>query len=202
MIAYIKGILVTKTLEGIVVENHGIGYNISIPLSDLDILPEVGKEVTIYTYTHVKEDAFMLFGFTQQEALKMFRMMIQVNGIGPKGALGILSALSVSEIQMAILSDNAKAIAKAPGVGAKTAGRMILELKDKIQVSEMLDGDLAIETPDEVKSNKATGAVAETKLALKELGYSQTEIEKALKSVDVQEGDTVEQILRKTLRNL
>ena len=132
MYSYIKGTLEEAAEGQIVVDHQGIGYQIQVSGNLTDLLPPVGREVKIYTYLNVKEDSVTLFGFLSGEDLEIFRMLLKVNGIGPKGALGILSALSTEELRFAVLSGDAKAIAKAPGIGAKSAQRIILELKDKI----------------------------------------------------------------------
>ena len=134
MISYIKGPLIEKEEDVIVVEAGSIGYNIHVPLSFLEELPPLGQEVHVYTYLQVKEDAMTLFGFRSRQDLKMFKQLLGVNGIGPKGALGLLSALRPDDLRMAIISGDAKAISKAPGVGIKTAQRVILDLKDRISV--------------------------------------------------------------------
>lgn len=141
MISYIRGILAEKEEDQIVVEASSIGYEIHVPLSFLEELPPVGEEVRIYTYLQVKEDALNLFGFRSRQDLKMFKQLLGVNGIGPKGALGLLSAMRPDDLRLAVISGDAKAISKAPGIGLKTAQRLILDLKDKISVEEILMTD-------------------------------------------------------------
>ena len=143
MYAYIKGILAEITEDAIIVENQGIGYEIAVPGQVFDYLPSVGEEVKIYTYHYVREDAILLYGFLTKEDVRIFKMLIGVSGIGPKGALAILSVLSTDDLRFAILGDDAKAIAKAPGVGAKTAQRVIIELKDKLSLEDAFEQKLA-----------------------------------------------------------
>lgn len=133
MISYIRGPLEEKREDSVVVEAGNIGYRIFIPSSVLGELPGLGEEVKIYTYFSVREDGMSLYGFLSKQDLEMFRQLIGVNGVGPKSALGILSALKPDVLRMAVLSGDAKAISKAPGVGAKTAQRIILDLKDKVK---------------------------------------------------------------------
>ncbi|MGN0272929.1 MAG: Holliday junction branch migration protein RuvA, partial [Lachnospiraceae bacterium] len=132
MYSYIKGTLVEASAEGIVVDNQGIGYGILVPGQVLEYLPSIGEEVKIYTYHYVREDMIALYGFLTREDVNIFKMLIGVSGIGPKGALAILSVMSTDDLRFAILGEDAKAIARAPGIGAKTAQRLIIELKDKI----------------------------------------------------------------------
>ena len=130
MISYVKGSLTEKFEDSVIVEAGGIGYRIFVPTSVLEHLPKTGETVKIYTYFSVREDAMSLYGFLSRQDLEMFRQLIGVNGVGPKSALGILSALSPDVLRLAVLSGDAKAISKAPGVGSKTAQRIILDLKD------------------------------------------------------------------------
>ena len=139
MIAFIKGILNTVSEDRIVVENNGVGFEILVPGSVVGALPQVGNEVKIYTYTYVREDALQLYGFLTRDELDMFKLLITVSGIGPKGALGILTVMDADTLRFAILSDDSKSIAKAPGIGAKTASKLILELKDKCHLEDMLE---------------------------------------------------------------
>ena len=132
MIAYIKGEVAWIEEERIVLESGNIGYNIMMPASSFDTQDLVGKEVKIYTHLNVREDAMQLYGFLNLDELKTFRLLLGVNGIGPKAALGILSDLTTDELRFAVLSDDVKTISKAPGIGKKTAQKLILELKDKI----------------------------------------------------------------------
>ena len=138
MLAFVKGKLDTVTEDYIIVENQGNGYEILVPGSVIQAMPQVGNEVKIYTYLYVREDVLQLYGFLTKDQLDMFKLLITVNGIGPKGALGILTVMDVDALRLAILSDDAKSIAKSPGIGAKTAGKLILELKDKITKEQQI----------------------------------------------------------------
>ena len=140
MISYVKGRLADIFGDTIVVEAGSLGFNIRVPLSLLDTLPDIGREVLIYTYFQVKEDAMTLYGFSSRQDLDMFKMLIGVNGVGPKGALAILSVLTPDSLRIALVTGDAKAIAKAPGVGSKTAQRIILDLKDKVPAEALASG--------------------------------------------------------------
>lgn len=201
MISYIRGILAEKTGSMAVVEAGQVGYGIFVPVSVLESLPPLGEEVRIYTHMQVKEDAVSLYGFLNRQDLEMFRQLIGVNGIGPKGALGILSALRPEELRLAIVSGDAKAIAKAPGVGAKTAQRIILDLKDKIHPEDLLPAGLTEAFPLE-KPELAGNAAGEAVEALMALGYSAAEASKAVRSVPVTDEMDAEAILKASLRQL
>ena len=144
MFNYIKGKLAGITENSIIVENGGIGYEIFVPATDTGSLWQTGQEVKVYTYLHVREDLVQLFGFMDKDTLDLFKMLITVSGIGPKGALGILGATGADSLRFAVLADDAKTIAKAPGIGLKTAGRLILELKDKLKVKEVAEGEFKV----------------------------------------------------------
>lgn len=197
MISYVKGVLEEVTPEGIVVENQGIGYEILVPGSVMDRLPQTGNEVRIYTHMHVREDDLRLFGFLSRDDREMFQQLIRVNGIGPKGALAILGVMDTDQLRFAILSDDAKMIAKAPGIGAKTASKLILELKDKCDLEAMLER--GVERHERVTTG-TSNAVKEATQALVALGYSSTEATQAVRKVDVTEDMEVEAVLKASLK--
>ncbi len=204
MIQFVRGILDTVSESQIVVENQGIGFEILVPLSVVSALPQAGNEVKIYTYMHVREDAMQLFGFLTKDELAMFQLLITVSGIGPKGALGILSVMDADALRFAILADDAKSISKAPGIGVKTAGRLILELRDKVDFEEAVEGTL---DRGEMNAGGASagenGAAANEAIqALVALGYSSAEAVKAVKKVAAAPDQTVEYILKAALKNL
>lgn len=200
MYSYIKGTLEEIGDGQIVVDNHGIGYQIQTPANMIDSLPAVGKEVKIYTYLHVKEDGIALFGFPAKDGLQIFRLLLKVNGIGPKGALGILSALSTDDLRFAVIAGDAKAIAKAPGIGAKSAQRIILELKDKLNLEDAFGG-----RNDEGESMPVSAANTvknEAVQALTALGYSSSEALSALAKVEISEDTDVETVLKAALKQM
>lgn len=203
MIHFIKGRLDTVSENMVVVENGGIGFEIMVPLSVVSGLPQTGNEVKIYTYTYVREDALQLYGFLTRDELSMFKLLITVSGIGPKGALGILSVMDADALRFAILADDAKSISKAPGIGAKTASKLILELKDKMDfeeaVTHVLDQGQA-----EAAGGVSDGGMAANDAiqALVALGYTSTEAVKAVKKVEITADMTVEDILKAGLKNL
>lgn len=190
------------TEDAIQVENNGIAYEILVPASIYSELPGLGEPVKIHTYLHVREDALQLFGFLNRDDLEVFRLLITVNGIGPKGALGILSSISPDDLRFAILAEDAKAIAKAPGIGAKTAGKLILELKDKLHLEDAFEKKLT-HTAEKAAGNDALGERRrEAVEALSALGYSGTESLQAVRRVEAGDAMTTEDILKLALKEM
>lgn len=202
MISYIRGTLAEKNEDSAVVEAHGVGYQIFVPVPVLSELPPLGESVKIYTYFSVREDGMSLFGFLSRQDLTMFKQLIGVNGIGPKSALGILSALKPDVLRMAVASGDAKTISRAPGVGPKTAQRIILDLKDKIRPEDVLAGGLeeSLAVPEEISGVGQAGKEAVE--ALTALGYSAAEAAGAVKKVKITEEMTAEDVLKGALRHL
>lgn len=198
MISYIKGELADVFDGGIVVEANGIGYGIFISGKVANLLPPMGSEVKIHTYLNVREDAMQLFGFLTRDDLEIFRLLIGVNGIGPKGALGILSALSADELRFAVIAGDVKAITKAPGIGKKTAERLLIELKDKLSAEEFLER--SVSGGGEWTENE-TDVQKEAVQALVALGYSSTESMQAVKKTGLQNA-SVEEILKQALKKM
>lgn len=207
MYAYLRGTLEEVTEDNIVVEVNGVGYNVKVSTTTAELLPGLGNEVKIYTYTLVREDAFSLYGFLTRDDLEIFKKLITVNGIGPKGGLAILSVMSADALRFAIMAGDAKSIARAPGIGAKTAERVILDLRDKISLEDMLQGS-GNET--DVRGLKAgndiTGAASDNVMkkeateALVALGYSASDAAAAVKKVEITEDTTVESLLKLALK--
>lgn len=204
MIAYIKGELADINDNGIVVESNMTGYAISVPSSVISQLPPIGEQVKIHTYLHVREDAMLLYGFLSKDDLAVFKLLITVNGIGPKAALGVLSAISPDELRFAILSDDVKTISKAPGIGAKTASKLILELKDKLRIEDAFEIRLkhAEEAMQEGKKEARTAVQNDAVAALVALGYSNTEALKAVRQVEIDEHTDVEDVLKAALKHI
>lgn len=202
MYSYIKGELVEIAGEDLIVVEAGqIGYNIHVPAQVIDYLPDTGAEVKIYTYLYVREDAFVLYGFLTRDDLKVFQLLLGVSGIGPKGALAILSVMSTDELRFAVLGDDAKAIAKAPGVGNKTAQRLIIELKDKLSLEDAFEQKLAKTEAGSVRG-ELKGKKQEAVEALVSLGYSSSEALKVLSQLEITEEDSVENILKMALKQM
>ena len=201
MISYIKGELTEVFEDTVVVETNGIGYNIRVPGSVLDRLPSVGSSVRIYTYLYVKEDAMNLFGFLNRDDLSVFKLLLNVSGIGPKGALAILSTIGPDDLRFAVLSEDVKTISSAPGIGAKTAKRLIIELKDKLKLAEVFETALA--NKEKASSeNDLLLAKNEAVEALVALGYASAQAMKAVQQVENAEEKDSEQILKEALKKL
>jgi Holliday junction DNA helicase RuvA len=201
MYAYIKGEIADITEDNLVLECNNIGYNIRIPYSVAQKLPGIGATVKIYTYTSVREDAFNLFGFLSKDDLEIYKMLIAVNGIGPKGALSILSAMSADDLRFAIISGDSKAISKAQGVGNKSAERIILELKDKIKMFSVDDGSDNIAVSGVIAGNDMNNQARNEAIeALTALGYSPTDALKAIKQVEISEDMDSGAILKAALK--
>lgn len=201
MIAYIKGQLEHIAQDYIIVENNEIGYAIRVPFTVIQQLPARGAAVKIYTYTYVREDAFLLYGFLAKEDLEIFKLLITVNGIGPKGALGILSAITPDNLRFAILADDVKAISKAPGIGTKTASKLILELKDKVTLEEAFEIKAA-HTPVGKELTNISLAKNEAIQALVALGYSNSEALKAMGKIEITEDMDSEKLLKLGLKQI
>ena len=202
MIGYIRGILEEADEQSVIIDNHGIWYRIFVPSSAFSGALPIGKEVKIYTYLSVKEDAMQLYGFLTRDDLRMFRMLLGVNGIGPKAGLGILSALTADELRFAVLADDAASIAKAPGIGKKTAQKLILELKDKLNLEDAFEQKLANQAAKDISAADAGSQVQEAVQALTALGYPGTEALRAVKKVKGAESMTVEEILKAALKKM
>ncbi len=183
MIAYVNGILENLEEGNAVIDVNGFGVNVNISGSTMDRMPGIGEMVKLYTYTNVKEDTFSLFGFLSRDELNLFKMLITVNGIGPKGGLAVLSVLSPDDLRFAIISGDSASIAKAPGVGKKTAERITLELRDKIRVTEddLLSPSVAASGDD--LTGDAAAAKDEAVAALVALGYNSSDAVKAVRKV-------------------
>ncbi len=193
MYAYIKGSLENKGDNYVIVETGGIGYKIFMPVSAIDKVGNIGDNVKVYTYYHVREDAINLYGFLSDEELKMFELLLSVSGIGAKSALGILAEVSPSNFAMAIITNDVSKLVKIPGIGAKTAQRMVLELKDKMKTVQAVNKDISVNNAI-VSEENADEAMA----ALQMLGYNRKEIEKVFEKIDIKNA-SVEDIIRKSL---
>ena len=202
MIAYVKGILTYESPDTVWVETEGgVAYEIYVPSSIFNYLPPLNEEVKLYTYLNVKEDLMQLFGFLEKDELDMFKLLITVNGIGPKGALSILSLLSPDDIRFAILSGDAKTISKAPGIGAKTASRVLIDLKDRVNLEETFENSLS-------RKNQASGGNSFNEIkrdaieALTALGYNGTESMRSINKIEIKEGMTAEDLIKAALKEI
>jgi Holliday junction DNA helicase RuvA len=204
MIAFVKGTVDQVLDDSVIIENNGIGYNIFTTTSVLSSLRS-GSEVKLYTYLNVREDAMNLYGFSKTDDLKVFKLLITVSGIGPKAGLAILSVMTGIDLRYAVMAGDSKAISKAPGVGSKTAQKVILELKDKLKFEDVLltepDDSLGgMQNTTDLANN--SDIINEAVMALAALGYSQTEAMRAVHKCEVGEDTTVEDLLKAALKHM
>lgn len=200
MIAYLKGTIAQVEKDSVILECRDIGYRIFMPASALERLGKTGEVLTIHTYLHVREDAMQLYGFLTKNDLTAFRLLLGVNGIGPKAALGILSHFSWEDLSFAVLSEDTAALAKAPGIGKKTAQKILLELKDKLNLQEAFEQKLSQEAPEQAVEDPEIAQ--EAAQALIALGYGRAEAWKAVRRVPEKEKLNVEELLRAALKRI
>ena len=198
MISMIRGELIAMEEEKVIVDVNGIGFGIFMPQQSMSLLPSIGMEVRLHTYLSVREDAMQLFGFLTADDLYVFKLVIGVSGIGPKGGLSILSEMTPDELRFAVMAGDAKAISKAPGIGKKTAEKLIIELKDKLSIEDVLNRSSSEVVMQPTQQNQEMQS--EAVQALVALGYGSTEAMKAVKKVIAEDGDTVEDILKQALK--
>lgn len=199
MIAYIRGVLADIDQATIIIDNNGLGYSVNSSMHTVDLLPAIGSEVKLFTKLIPKEDSITLYGFLDKEELSMFELLLSVSGIGPKGAQAVLSSLTPEDIRFAVAGGDSKAFAKVPGVGKKTAERIIVDLKDKVDVVDAFESKLSAGST--VKS--AAPSVREEVLeALVALGYSPSNAARALDKMTITESTSTEQLLSDTLKQM
>ncbi len=199
MIGFLKGCVEWIYEDYVSIDVNGVGYNVYMSANSLFKLEGMYENIKVYTYLSVREDAMLLYGFLEKNELDLFKMLIQVNGIGPKAGLSIMSTMSISDLKLAILSEDAKAIAKAPGVGAKSAQRIIIDLKDKISKDSsgsMLGNDVSY------SANDADASVSEAIEALCALGYSKRDAIVAVNQVKKDAGDDVPLLIKLALKQM
>ena len=193
---FVERIIEYIDVDKVVVNNNGVGYNVFMPASQIDTL-NVDETVRVFTYLNVREDAMQLFGFLTRDDLEVFKLLITVNGIGPKGGLAVLSTITTDDLRVAVISEDAKAISKAPGIGAKTAQKVIIELKDKLNLEDVLEPKL--DANFQVNDNNS---MSEAVMALVALGYSQADAYRAVKSIDNIEELDVENVIKMALKKI
>ena len=198
MIHFVRGKLEETGNDYVVLDNHGIGYLIYTPSSVLNELPNRGETVRMYTYMYVREDQMTLYGFLTRDDLQIFKLLISISGIGPKGALGILSTISPDQFRIAVISGDSKAISKAPGIGPKTAQKLIIELKDKLKLEDVFEEEDVPSTSDSLDHN----AQKEAMMALVSLGYSESEAFGALKKIHATPDMDSEALLKLALKQM
>ncbi len=197
MIAFLKGKLASSDETGAIIDVNGVGFSVIMPVLDINKLPEIGGDVTLFTYLYVREDVMDLFGFSDKESIKYFKKLISVSGVGPKAAIALLSALTPSELALAIISSDSKTIGKAKGIGPKMAQRIVLELKGKVETEDAIETSPSVATA----AFKPT-ADASAVNALIALGSSPSEAQKTVMQISREGNYTTEEIIREALRRL
>jgi Holliday junction DNA helicase RuvA len=190
MIGFLDGRIVGPGTDGCYVDVNGVGYRLSCSATTMAALPAAGESFRLWVHTHVREDALALFGFASESERTMFEALISVAGVGPKVALAVCSAFTPEAFRLALVTDDAQALAAVPGIGKKTAGRILLDLKEKLQL------------PDLEIVGGGRGALAQARSALQNLGYSAPEIRSALGELQTADDDTVEELVRSALKVL
>ena len=202
MIASVKGKLENITAESVIIDVNGFGVEAIVPATVFNRLPKIDDNIRLYTYLHVREDIMQLYGFLEKEDLEFFKLLITVNGIGPKAGIAILSSMPVDVLTFAILSEDIKTIEKAQGIGAKTAKKLVLELKDKVGIINNKN-TVTLENQDDIINvyinDEIVGDATEVLIAL---GYSQTEAMKAISQIEVTKDSTAEELVKLALKNL
>ena len=203
MISFIKGYVAETTENSVILETDSIGYEIFMTGPAIEETSRMQDKIKIYTYFHVREDVMQLYGFLSRDDLEMFRLLLNVNGIGPKAAMGVLAAITADELRFAVLSDDVKTISRAPGIGKKTAQKLILELKDKLKLEDAFEKKLAHQEENlSLKDTSLRDSRQEAVEALTALGYSSANALRAVRQVSEETGDDVEAILKAALKQL
>ena len=202
MIASVKGKLEGVTADSVIIDVNGMGVEVIVPNNVIGRLPKQDEAIKLHTYLHIREDAMQLFGFLEKEDLDFFKLLITVNGIGPKAAIAILSSMSTDVLTFAILSEDIKTIEKAQGIGAKTAKKLVLELKDKVGVINAKAVELRSDSFPFISLTIGSAIKEEASQVLEALGYSRTEAMKAITAIEITEEMTSEDLVKSALKNL
>ena len=201
MIGFINGEIEEIGEDRVLIDCGFMGYNVFVPGNVIEYCQR-GEEVKLYTYMSVREDAISLFGFLSKDELNVFKLLITVNGIGPKGALAILTIMTPNDLRFAVMSEDSKLISRAPGIGSKTAQKVILELKDKLKIDDLIYGKensvSGLDEPSSVNKQMIDDALE----ALTALGYSHTEALKSIKTRDLSSCNDAEDVIRIALKNM
>ena len=202
MIASVKGKLEGVTADSVIIDVNGMGVEVIVPNNVIGRLPKQDEAIKLHTYLHIREDAMQLLGFLEKEDLDFFKLLITVNGIGPKAAIAILSSMSTDVLTFAILSEDIKTIEKAQGIGAKTAKKLVLELKDKVGVINAKAVELRSDSSPFISLTIGSAIKEEASQVLEALGYSRTEAMKAITAIEITEEMTSEDLVKSALKNL
>ena len=203
MISFLRGEVAQVLPDRVVVEVGGVGFEVLVSVRDAADMPPAGEDVKLYTYMSVSEDAIRLYGFLSQDDLNVYKTLITVSGVGPKAALGILGVLSANDVRFAVFSEDDKALARAPGIGGKTAKKLILELKDKLKLEDAIQGaDAGFQSAEAPSSAAIDAELSDAVQALTALGYSNSEALRAVRKVKVTEEMSTQDILKQALKQI
>ena len=201
MISFLRGTVAQVMPDRVVVEVGGVGFQVLVSVRDASDMPPAGEDVKLYTYMSVSQDAIRLYGFLSQDDMNVYRSLISISGIGPRAALGILGTLSANDLRFAVFSDDDKALARAPGIGAKTAKKLILELKDKLKLEDAIMGSgTDFSGTGEAPTPALDAELADAVQALTSLGYSNSEALRAVRKVKVTQEMSTQDILKQALK--
>ena len=200
MISFLRGTVAQVSPDRVIVEVGGVGFEVLVSVRDASDMPPAGEEVKLHTYMSVSEDAIRLYGFLSSDDLGVYKTLISVSGVGPKAALGILGAMGANDIRFAVFSDDDKALSRAPGIGAKTAKKLILELKDKLKLEDAIQGGDDFTAPSTTSSAVIDAELTDAVQALTALGYSNSEALRAVRKVKVTERMETQDILKQALK--
>ncbi len=198
MLAYIKGTIEDKAKDYVVIETTGLGYKVFMPETAMEKLGNIGDKVKVYTYYRVREDDISIFGFNTKEELRMFELLLSVSGIGAKTAIIMISIIEPSEFALAVIANDISKLVEVPGIGTKSAQRIVLELKDKLKKEENIEKIEGKKTKD---SKENVQAIEEAMSALQVLGYNKKEIEKVFEKIE-KDNLTVEELIKHGLKEL
>lgn len=196
MIGHLRGKLIHKEPPSLLIDVNGVGYELDAPMTTFYDLPAIGDSVTLHTHLVVRDDAHLLYGFSRETQRHLFRSLLKVSGVGPRVALAILSGLTVDEFIICITTEDVVRITRVPGIGRKTAERLIVEMRDKVQVEESMTDGVKLTNADEVSLNPVGEAVG----ALMALGYKPNEASRLVRTVE-SDGLNTEEIIRQALKS-
>lgn len=202
MIGRLRGTLAEKQPPHLIVDVNGLGYELEVPMTTLYRLPKIGEPVTLHTHLVVREDAHLLYGFAEKRERELFRELIRLNGVGPKLALALMSGLEVDELVRCVQAQDASALVRVPGVGKKTAERLLVELKDRFKAWETSPAMFTLVSDGPMPVSTASNAEADAVSALISLGYKPQEASKAVAAIEGKSGLSSEELIRRTLKGM
>ena len=202
MIGRLRGTLAEKQPPHLIVDVNGLGYELEVPMTTLYRLPRVGESVTLHTHLVVREDAHLLYGFAEKRERELFRELIRLNGVGPKLALALMSGLEADELVRCVQAQDTSALVRVPGVGKKTAERLLVELKDRFKAWETSPAMFALVSDGPLPASSTSNGEADAVSALISLGYKPQEASKAVAAIEGKNGLSSEELIRRSLKGM